>query len=344
VDLELLARVSNAKGIPGFEDEIQDLVTEIFTEFCDETHRDRLGNVIGLKRAAQTPTGKSRPLRVVLAAHSDEIGMMVKHISSEGYIRCQPLGGLHAPSIMSQPVLIFGREPVRGVVVPNHSMPDQVPALEDMFIDVGRPVEEVLRLVEVGDPVTFTQEFTRLNDKVVMGRNFDDRIGTYCLLEVMRRLGPTMVDVYAVSTVQEEMGVRGMPVAAYAIEADVGVALDGSICRGPYPNPNDPTCYMGKGTGVYMMDKRTIGDRHLVRLLLDLAEKHQIPVQRNIGGGTDASAIQQTRLGALSTTVGAPVPYMHSTVSLCNVDDIEATVSLLSVFLDHAHELSVGER
>ena len=160
MDIDLLARVSNAKGIPGFEDEIQHLVTEIFTEFCDETHRDRLGNVIGFKRAAQTPAGKDRPLRVVLAAHSDEIGMMVKHISPEGYIRCQPLGGLHAPSIMSQPVLIFGREQVRGVVVPNHSMPDQVPALEDMFIDVGRPVEEVLRLVEVGDPVTFTQEFT----------------------------------------------------------------------------------------------------------------------------------------------------------------------------------------
>ena len=344
MDLDLLSRVSNAKGIPGFEDEIQELVMEVFDACCDETYRDRLGNVIGLKRATLPSAGRSRALRVALAAHSDEIGMMVKHISPEGFIRCAPLGGLHAPSIMSQPVLIFGRQQVRGVIVPNHSLPDSVPALEDMFIDVGLPVEEVRRLVEVGDPVTFSQQFTCLNDKVVMGRNFDDRIGTYCLLEVMRRLGETAVDVYAVSTVQEEMGVRGMPTAAYAIEADVGVALDGSIVRGPYPNPNDPTCDMGKGTGVYMMDRLTIGDRQLVRMLLDLAESNQIPVQRNVGGGTDASALQRTKMGSLATTVGAPVKYMHSTVSLCHVDDIDATVDLLSVFLDHAHELSVSER
>ena len=344
MDLDLLSRVSNAKGIPGFEDEIQELVMKVFSECCDESYRDRLGNVIGLKRATRPPEGRSRPLRVALAAHSDEIGMMVKHISPEGFIRCAPLGGLHAPSIMSQPVLIFGRQPVRGVIVPNHSMPDSVPALEDMFIDLGRPVDEVRQLVEVGDPVTFSQEFVQLNDKVVMGRNFDDRIGTYCLLETMRALGETAVDVYAVSTVQEEMGVRGMPTAAYAIEADVGVALDGSIVRGPYPNPNDPTCDMGNGTGVYMMDRLTIGDRQLVRLLLDLAERNQIPVQRNVGGGTDASALQRTKMGAIATTVGAPVKYMHSTVSLCHLDDIDATVALLRVFLDHAHELSVSER
>ena len=161
---------------------------------------------------------------------------------------------------------------------------------------------------------------------------------TYTLLETMTRLGPTMVDVYAVSSVQEELGVRGMWTASYAIEPDVGIAIDGSPCRGAYPEPYKTT-EMGKGAGIYLMDRLTVGDRRLVRFLLDLCEEHEIPHQRNIGGGTDASAIQRSRAGALATTVGAPVRYMHSTVQLCHDDDVEATIKLLVTFLEHAHEL-----
>jgi len=197
----------------------------------------------------------------------------------------------------------------------------------------------VLELIEVGDPITFAQEYVQLNERVCMGRNFDDRIGTYCLLEMMRRLDDTAIDVYAVSTVQEEVGVRGMPVVAYAIEPDIGIAIDGSLSRGPYPELQGHTCEMGDGTGIYLMDNLTIGDRRLVSFLIDLCREHGIAFQRNIGGGTDASALQRVRAGSLSTTVGAPVRYMHSTVQLCHVDDIEATVALLAIFAQHAHEL-----
>ncbi|MBT3605567.1 MAG: hypothetical protein HN521_21085 [Candidatus Latescibacteria bacterium] len=193
--------------------------------------------------------------------------------------------------------------------------------------------------VQVGDIVTFASEFAQLNDKVYIGRNFDDRIGTYCMLDAMEHLGPTSVDVYAVSSVQEEMGVRGMPMAAYAIEPDIGLALDGSVTWGAHIPKHEHICAMGEGTGIYIIDNLTIGDRRLVYFLFDLCEKNNITYQRNIGGGTDASAIQRTKSGALSTTVGAPVRYMHSTVQLCHEDDIEATVALLKVFLEHAHEL-----
>lgn len=346
MDDKLLARISNARGISGFEDEIQSVVMEFLDNYCDEVRRDRMGNVIALKKATRTPEGAVRPLRVVVAAHSDEVGMMVKHISPEGYVRFQPVGGLHGPTIMAQQVLIYGRELVRGVVAPTqHGMPDETPALTEMYIDLGRPAEEVHRLVEIGDPITFMGELDRLNDKVFTGRNFDDRIGTYCLLEAMRGLGDTFVDVYAVSTVQEEVGVRGMIPAAYAIEPDIGIAVDGSCTRGPYRSADwDPTCEMGKGTGVYFMDNRTIGDPRLVRFLLDLAESNDITVQRDIGGGTDASEIQRTKTGALATTIGAPVLYMHSAVQLCHQDDIEATVALIRTFLEHAHELMVIDK
>jgi putative aminopeptidase FrvX len=339
VNVELLRRVSNAPGISGFEDAIQDIVIDNLSASCQETRRDRLGNVIGFK-PAQAPVGGREPIRVMLAAHADEIGMMVKHIDPEGYIRIQAIGGLHAPSLVSQVVTIHGREAVQGVVVPDMDDPEKAPSVEEVAIDLGLPRDEVCQVVEVGDPITYAQEMVVLNDRVFMGRNFDDRIGTYCLLETMNRLGPTQVDVYAVSTVQEEVGVRGAPVAAYAIEPHIGLAIDGSLCHGPYPRSKRHTTEMGLGTGIYIMDRLTIGDPRLVRFLLDLCEQHTIPYQRDIWGGTDASAIQRTKEGALATTVGAPVRYMHSTVQLCHARDIEATVDLLTTFLEHAHEMA----
>lgn len=338
---ELLRRVSNAVGIPGFEDDIQALVSEAFGASCDETHRDRMGNVIGLKRATGIPAGGKRAPRVALAAHADEIGMMVKFVDPQGFIRFQPVGGLQPMAITSQQVTIHGRERVQGVIAPADEAVQTALTLDDLVIDVGRPRDEVCELVEVGDAISFSQELVQLNPGVYMGRNFDDRIGTYCLLEAMNRVGPTRVDVYAISTVQEELGVRGAWVAAHAIEPDIGIALDGSVCQGGgvWADPQARTCELGKGTGIYVFDRLTMPDRRLVRFLTDLSEGHGIPFQRNVGGGTDASALQRTGAGALATTIGAPVRYMHSTVQLCHAADIEATVELLTTFLEHAHEL-----
>ena len=304
-----------------------------------------MGNVIALRKATQPPADGKRPLRAVLAAHVDEVGMMVKHMDDNGFIRFQPMGGLNPQVVVSQRVVIHGRKPVGGVVVPD-SRPDskdKVTPLNEAFIDTGLPKDTLCKLVDVGDIITFAPGVELLNEKVYVGRNFDDRIGTYCLLEAMRRVGTTAVDAYAVSSVQEEVGVRGMRTAAYAIEPDIGLAIDGSLTWGPYAKEHQKNCALGKGTGIYIMDGLTIGHRRLVRFLFDLCERFEIPFQKNIGGGTDASAIQQSRAGALSTTVGAPVRYMHSTVQLCHADDIEATVALLAAFLEHAHELLPDE-
>lgn len=342
MNFELLQAVSNTPGLSGFEDEVQKVALRSLRTSCDRAWRDRLGNVIGLKASTDPVLENGRPRRVVLAAHADEIGMLVKHIDENGYIRFHPIGGLHAPSIISQPVVIHGREQVRGAIVPNTFERREIPELGDLLIDVARPREEIMRLISVGDPITFAHEVAQVNEHVYTGRNFDDRIGTYCLLEAMRRVGPTRVDVYGVSTVQEEVGIRGMPVAAYDIEPDIGIALDGSLTQHAYATPHQWTCELGQGTGIYVVDRLTIGDRRLVAFLLQIGEQHGIPVQRNIGGGTDASALQRTRSGALATTIGAPVRYMHSTVQFCHDDDIEATVNLLTTFLEHAHELPLS--
>ena len=348
--IELLRQLSNAPGVPGFETPVQDIVRKVLETARVETRTDRMGNVIGLRQAAEPPAS-GRPLRVVVAAHADEIGMMVKSIDADGFIHPHPLGGLHRPSMVSQLVVVHGREPVRGIVAPRvaNGMPpsprtQEVQELDEMVIDLGLPAAHIHALVRVGDPITFAQEFATLNDDVYAGRNFDDRIGTYCLLEAMSRLGETAVDVYAVSSVQEELGVRGMVPAAHAIDADIGIALDGSLCLDPYSRHHDQTCVMGSGTGIYVMDDRTVGSPELVAFLFDLGRRYGIATQPNIGGGTDASAIQRAGGGALATTIGAPVRYMHSTVQLCHRADIEATIELVRAFLENAHELEAVAR
>ena len=334
MDFDLLARVVNTPGLSGHEDAVQEIVAAEMRAGGDSAPR--------AAGAAAQHSGTTRPPRMALAAHVDEIGAMVKHIDGDGYIRFQRVGGLYSQTLQSQRVIVHGREPVQGVIAPDFNLRegDKIPSTDDLLIDVGLAKEEAERLIRVGDPITFAQELVKLNDRVVMGRNFDDRIGTYCLLEAMKRANAARVEAVYVSTVQEEVGGRGMPVAAYAIEPDLGLAIDGSLVRAAHVKPHAVTCDMGKGAGIYLMDNLTIGDRRLVGFLCDLCEREGIPYQRNIGGGTDASALQRTRLGCPAPTVGAPVRYMHSTVQLCHVEDIEATIRLLTAFVEHAHELA----
>lgn len=339
---ELLERICNAPGVSGFENAVQNVATEVLQSCCDEVTRDPLGNVIALKKATQPPADRERPLRLMIAAHADEIGMMVKHINSEGFIHFIQMGGLNAQVLESQRVVIHGKKPVRGVVVPKMSGKDDKPAtLDDLLIDTGLTKKQLDKLVSVGDVATFESDASLLNGKMWVGRNFDDRIGCYTLLEAMRTVRNTCVDVYAVSTVQEEVGLRGATPAAYSCEPDIGIAIDGSMARGAYVKEHQNLCEPGQGTGIYMVDNLTIGHPRLVRYLFDLCAQNKIPYQRNIGGGTDAKAIQQSRAGVITTTVGAPVRYMHSTVQLCHADDMDATVAMLVAFMETAHEFLV---
>jgi endoglucanase len=341
--MELLETLCTIPGVSGFEDEVQRFVMAELEGVCDKVWRDRAGNVIGLKRAA---TGNENAAKVMFAAHVDEIGLMVTHVDADGFIRFAPVGGFDACNLLSQRVIVHGRRRMNGVIAPRilgskkSSESPKEPELADLYIDLALPRDEVAANVEIGDAISLDQDFRYLNDQVITGRNFDDRLGVYCMIEAMKRLGRTEVDVYAVSTVQEELGVRGAPMAAYAIEPDFGIAIDGSLAW-DVPNiaDHEKHCALGQGTGIYVMDRLTLGSPRLVRFLVELCQRAGIPFQRNIGGGTDASAIQRTKLGALSTTIGAPTRYMHSTVQLAHMADVRATWALLAAFAEHAHEL-----
>jgi len=346
-DVELLRHLSEVPGVCGFEDAAQDLVEQELKSCCDEVWRDPMGNLFGLKKAP----GVTNAPKVMFAGHVDEIGLMVTHIDKDGFIRFAPVGGLSSQYLISQRVIVHGSEPVQGVIPPKYQglMTDaekkRIVPLEDLYIDTALPAEEVHAKVNIGDIVSIDQDFRLLNDKVATGRNFDDRLGVYCMIQAMKNLGETQSDIYAVSTVQEELGVRGAHTAAYAVEPDYGIAIDGSITWDvPHAAPHQKHCSLGKGTGIYIMDRLTLGSPKLVSFLIALCEKHGIAYQRNVGGGTDASAMQRARGGSLSTTIGAPTRYMHSSVQLTSLDDLAATAMLLKTFAENAHDLNVDRR
>lgn len=342
-DIELLRTICDTPGVAGFEDPIRAVLRPLFEACCDEVTTDRMGNLVGLKRASRPPGGEA-PLRVMVSAHMDEIGFAVRHIDQAGFVRIMAIGGIDARTVVSQRVIIHGRTDVHGFIAPqpnwilNEEEKKKVLGVQELIVDTGLSRPEVAAAVTLGDPVSFSAGFMDLNEHMVLGRNFDDRVGVYTLVEALRRVGPLGVDFYAVASVQEELGVRGAVTAAYAIDPDVGIAIDGSLASDvPYAKEEDRHCALGEGTGIYLIDNRTISDPALVRFLVRLAGENDIRFQRNLGGGTDASEIQRTRAGARALTIGAPTRYMHSTTQLCHKADIEETVRLLVAFLESAH-------
>lgn len=346
--MELLRKLSNVPGVAGYEKSAQALVRAEMTPHADEIWTDRLGNVIALKRATRAPKGQAKKLLYV--AHADEIGFMVSHIDSRGFIRFVPVGGFDPRNLPSHRVTIHGTKGdggiIQGVIPPQSPWmaedndEGRVLPIKELFIDTGLPGEIVSAVVNVGDIVSLSKEFEVLNDQVVTGRNFDDRVGSYALVESFRQIEDSVVDVYAVSSVQEEVGTRGIPTAAHAIGADICVAIDGSLPADvPFAKPYREQCPMGEGTGIYIMDNHTVGDIDLINGLIATCEKHDIPYQRNIGGGTDASIVQRLGMGAKATTIGAPTRYMHSTVQMCHMRDIKATIDLLAHFPRYAADI-----
>ncbi len=347
--MELLRRLSNAPGVAGYEKAAQTVVREELAECADEMWTDRLGNLIAVKRRTTKDTGEPAR-RLLYAAHIDEIGFMVSHVDERGFLYFQPVGGFDARTLPSQRVTIHatkgGHGTIEGVIAPqprwlatDEDLSRVIP-IDELFIDTGLAGEKVHDRVNIGDVVSLSKQFEVLNGNVVTGRNFDDRIGVYCMVEAFKRIEHTGVDVFAVSTVQEEVGTRGIPTAAHAIEADLCVAIDGSLpADTPFAKPHREQCRMGGGTGIYIMDKRTIGDPELLEALYATCQEKGIPYQRQLGGGTDASIVQRSGLGAKVTTVGAPTRYMHSTVQMCDMRDVEATIALLAAFPERAAEL-----
>lgn len=341
--MELLKKLSEASGIPGREEAIRTIVREALTGHVDDITTDRLGNVIAHKKG----TGP----KVVTAAHMDEIGFLVSHVDEEtGFLRIEPVGGFDPRTLIAQRVMVHARdEATYGLIgiKPVHILTDEerkkTPEMKDLFVDIGLSGKEAKEKVRVGDPVTLVQTFDEVG-KLVTGKALDDRLGVYVGIEALRRLAKHKADIYAVATVQEEVGLRGARTSAFAIAPDIGVALDTTIaCDIPGVSAHEQITRLGKGVAIKLKDSASISHPGLVQFLVKLAEERKIPYQLEIlpRGGTDAGAIQPAREGVAVVTISIPSRYGHTVVEAAHRDDIEAAINLLAAFLETCHKANL---
>ncbi|MBS7632271.1 M42 family metallopeptidase [Candidatus Bathyarchaeota archaeon] len=332
--VENLEKLSNVCGVAGREQEVGALTKKLLKPYVDEIKEDKLGNIIGIKK------GKQNVPRVMLAAHMDEIGLLVKTISKEGFLQFTKIGGIDDRVLMAQKVIVYTEKgPLHGIIgsKPPHIQKEderkRVMAWDELFIDIGAEnQEEVKKMgVKIGDPVGFDIKFAQIGKNIVIGKAFDDRAACAIMIETMKRLEKTECTVFAVGTVQEEVGLRGAITAAYGIDPDVGIAIDVTVAGDtPGVKEVDAPIKLGKGPSISISDAGLLSHPKVLRLLVDAAEENKIPYQLETGlaGSTDAARISLTKEGVPCGVISIPTRYIHSPTSLLSLKDAENAVKL----------------
>ena len=334
----ILKELSEAIGISGDEGEVRAVVLDAVRVHADDVRVDAMGNVLAFKRGTgRRSTSAGDRLRVMLAAHMDEVGLMVVGYDNDGFLKVRAVGGID-PRLLPGTLFRVGPERVPGVIglKPVHLLKEEegekALQIEDLVVDIGaKGKDEAKKLAPLGTCAAFATQFRQVGPDTVSGKAFDDRAGCAVLVELLR--GERFrFDLHAAFTVQEEVGLRGAGVAAYAIEPDCAFALEGTVADDlPKEKDASPTTRLGKGPAITVMDRSVISDRRLLRLLTSTAEELDIPYQvKQPGiGGTDAGAIHRSRAGVPSVTVAVPCRYIHSPVALLSLEDFDNTVRLM---------------
>ena len=350
LNFDLLKRLCETPGVSSREEPIRKLAIQEMRPLCDSVEVDVLGNVIGLKK------GSENGPKVMIAAHMDEIGFMVKHIDDRGFVRLLPVGGWDPRVMMAQRVFVhgFSGEKLRGALMPAQKPIHMLTAeemnkpikIEEFVVDLGMSAENVKSKVEVGDPVTMDRTAERVGDHVV-SKTLDNRLSVFVMLEALRKLEGKKIEsnIYAVATVQEEVGLRGAVASGYALAPDICIALDGTLAN-DYPGPPeyDQVTKLGFGVGIKIMDASLFCHPKLVRHFRDIAEAKNIKYQLEImpRGGTDAGGIQRLKGGIASFTLSVPMRYVHTVNETAHVEDIQGAIDLLTLYLEEAHTRKYG--
>lgn len=335
--LELLERLCQSPGIGSREGAVRQIVREELAPLVDEQHVDTLGNLVSIRKG-------SGP-RIMIAAHMDEIGFIVRYIDDNGFIRLQPVGGFDARVLGAQRVLVHPRagDPLPGTLQASTKPVHLLAAgeskelkLEDLFVDTGLSTDRLNKRVSVGDMVTLDRPTVRMGEQVV-SKALDDRIGIYVMIEAVRATIEGDAEILAVATTQEESGLRGARTSAFHLEPDIAIALDVTIA-GDIPGlPSDMTVTrLGDGAAIKMFDSSQLPHTAITETLRTIAEIENIAHQLEVlpRGGTDAGAIQLARSGAYTGTISIPCRYVHSVNESANVGDIDACVQLLARFIE----------
>jgi endoglucanase len=345
MNLALLEEICQTPGAPGSEDRIREVVIRELEPLVDDITVDNMGNVIARRK------GKPGTKKLMLAAHMDEISFVVKHVDENGFLRFQTLGGFDPKTLTAQRVLVHTRSgDLLGVMgtKPVHLMSDEEKKaglkIDNFFIDLGLPRAEVARKVQIGDPVTRQREFTTVG-KTVNSKSLDDRVGVFVMIEAVRKAKKHGVDLYAVATVQEEVGVRGALAASGRVKPDIGIALDVTLANDlPGAQAHEAVTKLGGGTAIKVMDGSVIAHRKLFDFMVKTAKAKKIPYQLEVlpAGGTDTAAMQRTGEGAIAGCISIPCRYVHSVIEMCHEKDVQASINLLAATITDVHKAKLA--
>lgn len=335
--IDILSQLSDAFGVSGFEDEVREEITALISPYVDELRTDTLGNLLATRK------GKG-DFTLMLDAHMDEVGFIVKWIEDSGYLRFAPLGGWDPRIIPGHRIELSTRSGEKrcGVIgsAPPHILSEEERkrpiAIDDMFIDVGAASQQdvVDMGIRIGDPLTIHYPFTEISDGYVTGKAFDDRAGCALMIETARRLAGQDIDIDIVFAfvIGEEVGLRGARTASYQIKPDLAIALEGTIGADmPGVPAGSQPVRLGRGPAITVADRSIIVSRKLIEALEQVADEQAIPYQYKLPtyGGTDAGAIHLSREGVLTGVVSVPCRFIHSPTSTMRLNDFENTVRLL---------------
>lgn len=333
--MELLERLCKTSGISGFENEIQVIMKKEFAKVCDEVEIDNLGNVIAKK-------GKGKK-KVMIAAHMDEIGLLVKFIEKNGFLRFVKIGGIDNRTLVTQRVIIKTKKgDVKGIIgaKPPHLQKEEerkkVIKHTELFIDIGaKDDKEAKNMVEVGDPIILEPNFGKLSKDIYFGKAIDDRLGCYALIKIMKQIDIKNLTIYAVATTQEEVGLKGAGVSAFKINPDYAIAIDVTIA-GDTPNikEKESSLKLGKGPAITIVEasgRGVIAHPRIREILIKIAKEKNIPYQIDVieGGMTDGAIIYKTRSGIPTGVISIPTRYIHGPTGVFSMDDLNNTIKLV---------------
>ena len=337
MDIELIKELIETWGPPGNEARIRGAIENHVRGLVDEMRVDRMGNLIALRRATTKPKGDAAPLRVMLSAHMDEIGFVITHVDEKGFARFSHVGGLRTFTLVGNRVL-FADGTIGTIQVEKGVRAMEGATPEQLFIDTGA-LDKKTSPVKVGDMGAMIGELAQRGDRL-MGKSMDDRIGCVVVIEALRALKSTPHDVYAVFSVQEEVGLRGARTSAYAVNPDIGIALDVTL-TGDFPEALPMEVSLGKGAAIKVQDSSVIADPRLRNLMVQRAKEGRIPYQLEVltAGGTDTAAIQMAREGVPAGCISIPSRYVHSISEMIDARDVQACIDLLTAILSKPIQL-----
>ena len=332
MNIELVKQLVEAYGPSGFEDNVRDLIRPLVEPHADEVAVDTMGNLIARKKG----DGEGG-CKVMIAAHMDEIGLMVTHITEKGFLRFTGIGGIYPHTLAGNRVQ-FADGTIGVIYTEKRDSHSQVHGLDKHYIDVGATSREDCP-VGVGDAAAFYRAFHVQGDLLV-AKSMDDRIGCVVGIETLQRLEQTPHDVYFVFSVQEEVGTRGAQAAANALEPDVGIALDVTL-TGDTPEGPTMAVALRDGPAIKVKDTGMISHTGLVRLMRRRAEEANIPYQLEVldGGSTDARSIQIAGAGSAAGVISIPTRYVHTVSETVHAQDVEGCIQLLVEILTNPIDL-----